>query len=176
MALGHIHKADYETEENQKIVYPGSTISLGFDELGEHGMIVGDISKNSLKLNFVPLDNREFKLYELDITDIISKEDLIENIDDIEFKENELVEIVLVGKRNFEIDKYEVSKLISNEKVIKIKNNTKINYNLEELANESTLKGLFAKEMLEKLNNENLSTKEREIVENAIEIGLEALN
>ena len=38
VALGHIHKLYYK--ENQKIVYPGSLVSLGFDELGEHGMIV----------------------------------------------------------------------------------------------------------------------------------------
>lgn len=40
VALGHIHKLDYNTYENQRIVYPGSAISLGFDELGKHGMIV----------------------------------------------------------------------------------------------------------------------------------------
>ena len=34
VALGHIHKLDYNTKQEQKIVYPGSTISLGFDELG----------------------------------------------------------------------------------------------------------------------------------------------
>src|SRR5699024_8459443 len=38
VAIGHIHKLDYNTEKDQRIVYPGSTISLGFDELGQHGM------------------------------------------------------------------------------------------------------------------------------------------
>ena len=37
VALGHIHKTNFE--ENKKIIYPGSTISHGFDELGEHGMV-----------------------------------------------------------------------------------------------------------------------------------------
>lgn len=36
VAMGHIHKPMYDNN----IVYPGSLISLGFDELGEHGMIV----------------------------------------------------------------------------------------------------------------------------------------
>lgn len=40
IALGHIHKPYYNTNNMQKIVYPGSLISLGFDELGNHGMIV----------------------------------------------------------------------------------------------------------------------------------------
>lgn len=32
VAMGHIHKAKYDDE----VVYPGSLISLGFDELGKH--------------------------------------------------------------------------------------------------------------------------------------------
>ena len=39
VALGHVHKPYYNEENSQKIVYPGSTISLGFDETGLHGMI-----------------------------------------------------------------------------------------------------------------------------------------
>lgn len=176
VALGHIHKLDYNTEENQNIVYPGSPVSMGFDELGAHGMIVGDLEKDKLQLEFVPLDETEFKLQDVDVTEINSKEELIEKINELEFNENSLIEIVLIGKRNFEINKYELYKLISNDKVIKIKNNTKINYNLEKLANETTLKGLFAKEMLEKLSDENLSEEDKEIIEKAVEIGLEALD
>ena len=176
VALGHIHKLDYKTQENQRIVYPGSTVSLGFDELGSHGMIVGELNKEEIKLQFVPIDEAEFKVCNLDVTEIISKEELIEKINELKFKNNNFIEINLIGKRNFEIDKYEIYKMISNEQIIKIKNSTKINYNLEKLANETTLKGLFAKEMLNKLNDENISTEERKIVERAVEIGLDALN
>ena len=176
VALGHIHKLDYNQEENQNIVYPGSIVSLGFDELGNHGMIVGNLEKEKIDLEFVPLDETEFKLYEIDVTEFISKEDLIENINELNFEENNLIEIILIGKRNFEIDRYELYKLISNDKIIKIKNKTKINYDLNKLANENTLKGLFAKEMLKKLNDENLSIYEKEIVEKAIEIGFDALD
>ena len=175
VALGHIHKLDYKTEENQNVVYPGSTVSLGFDELGKHGMIVGDLEKEKINLEFISLDDTEFELEEIDVTEIISKEDLIEKINELKFDENNLIEIILIGRRNFEIDKYEIYKLISNDKIIKIKNKTKINYDLNKLANENTLKGLFAKEMMERLNDENLSQEDREIVEKAVEIGLEAL-
>ena len=65
--------------------------------------------------------------------------------------------------------------VLVDETVIKIKNKTKINYDLEKIANETTLKGLFAKEMLQKLNNENISNEEKEIIEKAVEIGMEAL-
>ena len=176
VALGHIHKLDYNTQENQRIVYPGSTVSLGFDELGKHGMIVGDVEKEKIKLEFIPLDEKEFKLKEIDVTEIISKEELIEKINELNFNENELIEIILIGKRNFEIDRYELYKLISNDKVIKIKDKTKINYDLEKLSNDTTLKGLFAKEMLAKLNEENIPEEQKEIIEKAVEIGMEAID
>lgn len=200
VALGHIHKPDYT---NKKIVYPGSTSALGFDELGEHGMIVGEIQKVNkeakildinqqntelkekseftqnrealIELKFVPLDEEKFVKKEIDVTTIQSKEELIEKINETKIEENEYVEIVLAGKRNFEINNYEIIKYIENEKIIKIKNNTKIAYDLEKMANETTLKGLFVKKMLEKYKEKELNEKEQEIIEKAIEIGFDAL-
>lgn len=174
VALGHIHKKDYNTEENQKIVYPGSTISLGFDELGEHGMIVGDVEKNKLETQFIKLDDKQFTKRELNVDNIYSKEELIEKINELEIEENNYVEIILIGNRNFEINKYDVIKYILNNNIIKIKDNTKIAYNLEKLKNENTLKGLFIKEMNKKLKNAE-TEEEKEIIEKSIEIGLASL-
>lgn len=172
IALGHIHKIDYQTN----IVYPGSTISLGFDELGEHGMIAGQLEKGNLKTEFIPLDNEQFKEIDLDITKTLSKEELIEEINSLEIQSNEYIKIILTGNRNFEINKYELLKYVENERIIKIKDNTKIAYDLSKIANENTLKGLFATEMLEKLNKlESNELQEKQIIEKAIEIGLEAL-
>lgn len=174
VALGHIHKKDYNTEENQKIVYPGSTISLGFDELGEHGMIVGDVEKNKLETQFIKLDDKQFTKRELNVDNIYSKEELIEKINELEIEENNYVEIILIGNRNFEINKYDLIKYILNNNIIKIKDNTKIAYDLEKLENENTLKGLFIKEMNKKLKNAE-TEEEKEIIEKSIEIGLASL-
>ena len=113
VALGHIHKKDYNTEENQKI-------------------------------------------------------------NELEIEENNYVEIILIGNRNFEINKYDLIKYILNNNIIKIKDNTKIAYNLEKLENENTLKGLFIKEMNKKLKNAE-TEEEKEIIEKSIEIGLASL-
>ena len=174
VALGHIHKKDYNTEENQKIVYPGSTISLGFDELGEHGMIVGELEKNKLEIQFVKLDDKQFTKRELNVDNIYSKEELIEKINELKIEENNYVEIILKGNRNFEINKYDLIKYILNNNIIKIKNNTKIAYDLEKLENENTLKGLFIKEMNKKIKNAE-TEEEKEIIEKSIEIGLASL-
>lgn len=171
IALGHIHKPYYNEEKGQNIVYPGSTISLGFDELGTHGMIVGNIEKDKkLEIAFVPVDKTEFVENTLDITEIISKEELIEKLNNMQTEENKYYKIILIGSRNFEINTYEILKLIENKNVIKIKDNAKIKINLEKLAKEKSLKGIFVKNMLEKINGEN----EEEIIK-AIEIGLEAM-
>ena len=174
VATGHIHKLDYNTYENQKIVYPGSLISLGFDELGKHGMIVGEINENKeLKTEFVPLSENDFEEMEVDVTGCISKDELIEKINDLEIKDNQLIKIILTGKRNFEIDKYEIYKLLTNERIIKIKDHTKMQYDLEKLANTHTLKGLFVEEILKE--KENAGEEELEIIEKAVEIAFEAL-
>lgn len=153
----------------------GSTISLGFDELGDHGMIVGEITKEDLKLDFVPLDEEKFKEIEIDITNILSKEELIEKMNQLEIANHEYIKIILVGNRNFEINKYELLKYMENERIIKIKDQTKIAYDLSKIVNENTLKGLFAKEMLEIIEQPEITKEEKEMIEKAIEIGLEAL-
>lgn len=172
VALGHIHKTNHK--EGGNIIYPGSTVAIGFDELGEHGIIEGEIINKKLNIKFIPIETTEFKEQELDVTPIISKQELIEKINEINFEPNKLYKIILVGKRNFEINKYELYKYNLNEKIIKIKDKTKINYDLEKLANETTLRGLFVTEILEKLNKCQ-TEEERKIVEKAIEIGIDVL-
>lgn len=170
VALGHIHKNNLE--ENSNIVYPGSMISLGFDELGNHGMVVGEVTKENLKVELINLDPIEFVEYELDITDIISKEDLIENLNNLYIPENNYYKIVLKGMRNFEINLLNIRKLIENNKILKIKDETKLKYNLEELSKEISLRGFFVNNLLEKQKSGEYVDKE---IEKALEIGLEIL-
>lgn len=173
IALGHIHKPDYNSELNQRIVYPGSTISLGFDEQGEHGFVVGNLSKEKIEISFIPVDNKEFKELEFDITNINDFEELIEKTNNLELDKNKFYKIILIGKRKFEIDILELNKFILIENIIKIKDKTVLNYNLEELANDSTLKGIFAQELLNEMKQQNYTKEE---LEKILEIGLSVLD
>lgn len=171
IALGHIHKPYYNEYQNQKIVYPGSSIALGFDELGRHGMIVGNIDENKkLEIAFVPVDKKEFVELNLPVDDILSKEDLIELINSQEWDENCYYKIILTGKRNFEIEPLEILKYITIQNIIKIKNDTTIKLDLEKIAKEESLRGIFVRNLLEKKTHEN-----EEQILRAIEIGLEAM-
>ena len=170
IALGHIHKNNFE--KNSKIIYPGSTISLGFDEIGEHGMVVGEINFSENKLEFIKLDETQFVEIELNCTEINSEEELVEKINEINIQEKNLYKIILIGKRNFEINIFNLYKYCLNERIIKIKNKTKPNFNIEQISKENTLKGLFAKEILEEIKIKNY---DEEIIEQALELGMEIL-
>ena len=167
IALGHIHKSNFE--ENKKIVYPGSMIAGGFDELGKHGMIVGTIEENTkeVSLEFVALDNKEFLEKDIDISKVNSKEELIEAINHLSLEQEKYYKITLTGIQNMPIDSTDLIKYVTNKNVIKIKDKTKQAYDLEKIATEQSLKGIFVKELLKQMNADN----QEQILE-SIKIGL----
>lgn len=143
VALGHIHKRDE--------YYSGSLISLGFDEPGEHGFYYGEFNKLNgkyfLNKTFIKIDEREFIKKEIDVTNILSQEELIEKINSIKTGNN-YFEINLVGTRVF-INNINMKLIQTN--IIKIKDNTKFKNKISE--NNNTLSGIFIKKLDERLKN-----------------------
>ncbi len=171
VALGHIHKTNFNS--NNRIIYPGSLISLGFDELGCHGMVVGKFSKKNIVIEFQPIDVREFVEYEVNVEDMSSQSDLIDYLTTLYFEKNKFCKIVLKGKRKFFINIKDIMYLIDNSSIYRIKDETILGYDLENLAKEKNLKGIFVRKLLEMKNNSIYSEEE---IEKAIEIGLEAMD
>ena len=170
IALGHVHKNNIENKN--KIYYPGSTISLGFDELGSHGMIAGDITKSGFSMEFVELDDRKFEEIEIAVDGLNSKEELAEKILDRYINDMTMYKIVLVGRRNFEIDTRLLLQMVSHDNILKIKDCTNLALDLEHIALQDTLKGMFVREVCKMYEQGLCSEKE---YQKAIEIGLEAM-
>lgn len=170
IALGHIHKSNFN--KDKKIIYPGSMIAGGFDELGKHGMVVGNIDEDTkeVSLEFIALDTKEFVEMDLDVSEIFSKEELIERINSIQFDNDKYYKIIFVGNKNIEIDTNELIKYIENKNIIKLKDKTKIKHDLEKISKEQSLRGIFVKELLEQINEDN----KEEILE-SIYIGLDIM-
>lgn len=134
-------------------------------------MLVGNIDQaRGLELSFIPLDPKEFKEEQIIVDDILSKEELIETINQIEWNPRYYYKIILTGKRNFEIEPLEIIKYITTQNIIKIKDKTTLKLDLEKIATEESLRGIFVKNLLAKQTKEN-----KDKIHKAIEIGLEAM-
>ena len=150
-------------------------MSLGFDELGERGIIEGEISEQKeLKLKFIPVKEKTFEEKEIDISLLNSEEDLIEKIREGNLEENKFYKIILTGKRNFDFDESKILDILNIQNIIKIKNQTQIKYDIEETAKQMSLKGLFAKQILDQTNQANEEEKQKLL--EAFEIGMDILN
>ena len=135
--------------------------------------LYGEIDENrKLNYHFVKLDAMEFTDFKQNVENIDSKEDLVEKINNLNLDENKLYEIILIGHRNFEINTRDIFKLINKFNILKVKDNTTLKFNLDEIKNEKTLRGLFVKELLKK-QEENIYSKDE--IDKAIEIGLNSL-
>ena len=171
IALGHIHK---KSIEDLKMVYSGSLISGGFDELGAHGIIEGDINTQTkeITIKFIAIDNKEFVRQEYDISSIYSEEEVIEKINNMSREEDKYYEYLLCGDKNIEIETNRILKHIEDKIVIKIKDISKIKYDLEKISKEKTLKGMFVKELLSQIKEDNSN---RDEILRIIELGLNAM-
>lgn len=79
------------------------------------------------------------------------------------------VKVILTGEKAFEISINDVMKNLTSSNIIKIKDKTRFSVDLAKLSEQNSLKGLFVKSLLEKLEEE---PENREKIEKAIEIGL----
>lgn len=168
VALGHIHKR--EIIEN--IAYPGSCVALGFDELGEHGILNVKLDKENIEINFEKIDEKEFAEINLDISEINLEEELIEKINEINLEENKFYKINLIGNKKIEINKNKIIKMINKKNILKIKDLSEIKLDLNKIKEENNLKSFFIKEILEMQKENNYTDEE---IENAIQIGLNAI-
>jgi exonuclease SbcD len=79
-ALGHFHGRN-ESLIEKGMIYPGSPEPLGFDEKGEHGVYLVNISKKNGEVEnqycFIPVQQRKYLEYNLDAGGIQSEEDLL---------------------------------------------------------------------------------------------------
>ena len=177
VALGHIHKPSYNDYEGQYIVYPGSPISLGFDELGDRGFIEGELNEKTKKLNlkFIKTSAKTFEEYMLDISEISSEDGLIEEINASKFDDNKYYKIILTGKRQFDIDENKILEMVNIKNIIRIRNHTQVKYDINDVSSQASLKGLFAKRILEKINNTEDEQEKSQLL-NAFEIGMDVLN
>lgn len=153
VALGHIHDKKID---DSRIIYPGSLLSCGFDEPGEHGFVYGEITKEECKVEFKELGYKKFEKIILDLTNIGTFNEALETLD----LKDDYYEIKLVGTRSFDVLELIENIKEKSEFVCKIKDNTRPAYDFDTIKNEENLKGLFTRKMLNEIENMNEDEKQ----------------
>lgn len=182
IALGHVHKrTEPQKIGNTYYAYCGCPEGQGFDETDEKGVYIGEIGRGICELEFIPMSKRRHIYEKVDITGINSSAEIsaaviarLREKYGADYGEN-LYKIELTGsiKEEFNLNLTEILSRVSEKLYFaKIKDKTELLIDLEKLANEISLKGLFVKNMLEKIKNAPES--ECEELENALKLGLRA--
>ena len=184
LALGHIHKKSAPAKiGNTYFAYAGCPEGQGFDEDGLKGGYIGTLSKTDCNLSFVRLCRRVHRVLKIDISEAsssINAADIILGKLSSDYGEgyvNDLYKIVLTGAvaKDVTIKKAEVLQILSDKLYfIKIKDKTRKAYDLDALKNEASLKGIFVKKMLERI--EKAEEPQLPLLNAALELGLSAFD
>ena len=177
-ALGHIHKRTaVERLGNSFIAYPGCPEGQGFDETGPKGVYMGILSGSGAELEFIPTCRRIYAKERAEAADLSAAE-LAEGIC-AALKEkygegygDNLYKITLTGYGKGPAPA-QVQQLLSERLFyVRVISRMRPRLNLATLAEEKSLKGLFTKTMLEKIDTaeEGAVTE----LEAALWLGLEA--
>lgn len=167
IALGHIHKQD-EIQKNMR--YAGSPEPLDFGEVGNRGVLIGEIDVHRLQVQFVPMAKREFFIKEVECTPEMTYEEILYKLCRFKDRKN-LYRILLKGFRDSDINIEQLIEEATKEfYYVEINDSTRPDYDLEKiyLENKDNIIGMFIDEM-KRLDLEEQKNKD------ALYLGLEAL-
>ena len=176
VALGHIHIASgLQRAGNTWYAYSGVPDGRGFDEEGEKGFYTGEAEKGRVHIEWVPASSRAFYHTNVDVSGVKDSIELYEKIKEEIIDEKNLYKVILSGKARRGLINTEVLKEQLNDSAfyIDVIDKTRLGYEIEEIAKENSLRGAFAREMLEKISL--LPEEEKEIGYMALEFGLSAM-
>lgn len=184
IALGHVHtKSGILKLGSTSFAYPGCPEGQGFDELDEKGVYIGNVYKNRVELDFLPVSKRKHIEEHIDVSLCENSADMAtEVLNRLKSKYGEnyavnLYKIVLTGEvaESITVSVDEILSRLSTELFyVKLKNKTDIKIDTELLSKETSLKGFFVKNMLELINSADENDKQK--YKDALKLGLTAFN
>lgn len=99
IALGHRHSfSGILSEGSTQYAYAGIPEGRGFDETGEKGVLVGSIYSNGSALQFKPLSRRTYEILEVDISSLLTTQEIFSKIRSSLRNETSIYRILLCGQ------------------------------------------------------------------------------
>ncbi len=174
--LGHYHVPRLHPTEAPQYVYPGSPEPLDFAEEGEHCVARLDVEGGAFTCSLLPFGHVRYQTSATDVTGMESSDEArtaIAALGDA----STIARVVLVGDLSPDVDLSLQSLYDSCAErfsYLDIVDRTQPAYRIDEIAEESTTKGAFARLMLERI--ETAEGEKREIAEAALLYGLQAFD
>lgn len=204
VAMGHIHQYSGLLKSGQTLAaYAGCPFGRGFDETGAKGLISGSLQLSSnqvsqlpgekprpitvkTSLEFVTLGSRQFVDLPVDISGITEQQALVDHILDTAFRTqgesfaSDLYKIRLVGTIDASFTPsltFAEQHLTGRLSYFKLRNQTRVAFDLDALATEHTLRGAFVRQSQAKvlLASQKRDPRQLATAEKALEIGILAI-
>lgn len=171
LALGHIHqKTLITTEGSTSYAYCGCHEGRGFDELGEKGVYMGTVGQDGCNLVFVPICSRKYEQIEVDVTGVTGDAQAAEVVMNTirqsvtNVSEEQLYKVILKGilEDGVLLHPEEIRVRMKEFYYVKFQDRTTLQVDYSLAAKEKTLKGIFVRNMLDKINELELKGKKKE--------------
>ena len=174
LALGHIHThKDGRIDDRGVYAFPGCLEGRGFDECGEKGFIVLDVTDH-IEYEFIPFASRTIHELDLDITDSNDLYDVVNKAKKLvkDINKKDILRINLVGEVNvgMELNEKDIEVSLNDYFFTNVKNKTTMKINLSDYDDDKSLIGEFIRGVY---NNPEYTDEEKQRLINA---GLRAIN
>lgn len=186
LALGHKHTASQPERQGQTYyAYSGTPEGRGFDELGEKGVWHVEVTKESdateanVDFAWLPCASRIYEAIEVDVTGCASHQEVGQRAEAAMTNPDNLYKILFTGALHdgFLLDLNVLqTRLADHCFLVKLRDCTHTEVDLEALAKENMLRGMFARRLLAKMEEARKkgNTKEEQLYADALALGLKA--
>jgi len=180
--LGHYHTAQTARAGNAVAIYPGSPEPLGFDEPGQHGVTWIQIEPGQPpQIETIALAELRFETIDVSVDDCSHREQLFDKIMALQ-KERDFgkafVRLRLVGNAlpSLFLDLPVLTHRVQNHfAFVHLENLTRPSADLQQLAQEPTVRGAFVREVLIAMEAEPAEAQQQRHLD-ALVYGLQAFN
>ena len=172
--MGHIHSYKKERLDDRGVYcYSGCLEGRGFDECGEKGFVLLDITEGKIHTEFVPIAKRMLHEVKVEVDPTMDMAAIIraakECVKDI--SSEDLIKIIVTGETNIDtdIDCERLRRSLDQDFFfIKVYDRTSVQIDYESFRNDKSLKGEFVRLM----ERQHMSEDERAAI---IELGMKAI-
>jgi len=165
--LGGEHAAEILPLEKSKLIFPGSPEPLSpLEEMNSHKLALIEVDEKNIRVQPLSVRQWHYHIIEVDVTTCKSNSEVAQSIEaaietDIAKSHTSAITVKLIGKPTFALNLFELRALIQSSSFFCLEDYFTINYDLEILAREQTVRGLLVQRFLSRIGSEVSETEKQ---------------